>query len=317
MKDKKNVKIKDLIDNKNYIIEALVTKITVGKIKDRNSKFLSLILSDGDGFIDAKLWDANEKNLEELKTGRVYKFDVFSSLYKNQLQLRIKDYLWLKNANLDDFLVKANINPEKEYNFIFETISNFKNKIYKDVLFAVLKKHGVKFKEWAAAKTFHHNVKYGLLWHTASMLKVAKSFSRIYSDKIIDFELLYAGIILHDMGKVIEIKSNIELDYTLEGSLLGHISIMNAELLLIASIIGIESNNYYLTLLRHMVLGSHGKLEYGSPVLPHLIETEILSYIDDLDAKIFIISSEYEKINNDEKTPLIFSLNQRWFYKHK
>ncbi|MBY7704121.1 HD domain-containing protein [Vibrio harveyi] len=111
------------------------------------------------------------------------------------------------------------------------------------------------------------------------------------------------GAILHDIGKVIEIVDVSGSDYSLEGKLLGHISIGNAEINKIAEELNLykdESNNINsdITLLQHMVLASHGKKEFGSPVEPVLIEAIILSMLDDLDAKVFKINDELKKVES-------------------
>ena len=96
--------------------------------------------------------------------------------------------------------------------------------------------------------------------------------------------LLYSGIILHDIGKVRELSGPVATSYTVEGNLLGHISIVSDEVVEAARELNIEGEE--IMLLRHMILSHHGKLEYGSPKLPYLKEAEILCYIDNIDARM-------------------------------
>lgn len=113
------------------------------------------------------------------------------------------------------------------------------------------------------------------------MLKIAKSLCDIYP--LLNRSLLYSAIILHDIGKVRELSGPVATTYTVEGNLLGHISIASDEVAEAAKELGIDSEE--VMLLRHMILAHHGKMEFGSPKLPHLKEAEILFFIDNIDAK--------------------------------
>ncbi len=144
---------------------------------------------------------------------------------------------------------------------------------------------------------------------------MAKAVSKVYTKAIIDTDLLFAGVILHDIGKILELNSAEVSEYTLSGKLMGHISIMNAQLQVI-----INNGKYdeeSTILLQHMILASHGKMEFGSPVMPHIIEAEILTLLDNLDARIFSISAEYIKSDPKSFTNKLMPLEQRWFYNHK
>lgn len=143
------------------------------------------------------------------------------------------------------------------------------------------------------------------------MLKSAIALSKVYNYAKINFDLLYSGIILHDMGKIFELEKNQFLfKYSLEGNLLGHISIMNSKVDTICKEIGLKINDD-LIYLKHLILASHGKLEFGSPILPHIIEAEILSLLDNLDARIFSINKQYEKVPCNHMTNKVFSLENR------
>lgn len=114
-----------------------------------------------------------------------------------------------------------------------------------------------------------------------TMLEIAKSLCNIYP--LLNRSLLYSSIILHDLGKVKGIKWSVATTYTVEGNLLGHISIASDEVAEAAKELGIDGEE--VMLLRHMILAHHGKMEFGSPKLPHLKEAEILFFIDNIDAK--------------------------------
>ena len=126
---------------------------------------------------------------------------------------------------------------------------------------------------------------------------------------------MLAGILLHDVGKIEELRSGAVTEYTLEGKLLGHISISQTMVQETADELGIEGEK--VLLLRHMILAHHGKQEFGSPVLPQIMEAEVLHMIDDMDAKMTMIQKELDKIGPGEFSAKIFTLDNRSFYKPK
>ena len=145
------------------------------------------------------------------------------------------------------------------------------------------------------------------------MLNLANKVCDLYP--YLDRDLLCAGVLLHDIGKIKELGGLSVTEYTLEGKLLGHISISQTMVQETADELGIEGET--VTLLRHMVLAHHGQYEYGSPVLPATLEAEALHYIDDFDARMTMIQKELDKIRPGEFTSRIFSLDNRIFYKPK
>ncbi|MBQ9987479.1 MAG: HD domain-containing protein, partial [Erysipelotrichales bacterium] len=125
--------------------------------------------------------------------------------------------------------------------------------------------------------------------------------------------LLYAGIILHDVGKVYELSGPVTTEYTMQGKLLGHISIMQAIVYETARKLGYE--NEQVILLRHMILSHHGQYEFGSPVLPMIPEAEILNYIDNIDARMNMFTKIVEPLENGTFSGRNFSLENRQIYK--
>lgn len=123
------------------------------------------------------------------------------------------------------------------------------------------------------------------------MLRQAKALCDIYP--ILNRSLLYSGIILHDLGKVKELSGPVATTYTVEGNLLGHISIISDEISQVAKEHNIEGEE--VMLLRHLVLSHHGKLEYGSPKLPMVKEAEVLHFIDNLDARMMMFEKHLKK----------------------
>ena len=145
---------------------------------------------------------------------------------------------------------------------------------YNDLsLIHILERHQQDFFVYPAAMRNHHDFVGGLATHVLGMLQMGESVCRQYEN--LHRDLLLAGILLHDVGKLVELSGAIVTEYTMQGKLLGHISIMQAEIDQIATEIGVAESEEAI-LLRHMVLSHHGVYEYGSPVLPMIPEAEVL-----------------------------------------
>ena len=163
---------------------------------------------------------------------------------------------------------------------------------------------------YPAASKNHHEYMSGLLYHTVSMLKLAQAICDLYPS--LNRDLLFGGVILHDVGKTSELSGPVATKYTTEGKLLGHISIIQAQIKIVAN--KYQINNDIPMLLQHLVLSHHGKYEFGSPVLPLIREAEILTYIDNIDARMNIMDKALEGVLQGEFTPRIFPLEDRALY---
>ena len=128
-------------------------------------------------------------------------------------------------------------------------------------------------------------------------------------------DLLITGILLHDIGKVIELEGPVVYKYSTEGKLLGHISIMMGEIRMAASTLHITSE--IPMLLEHMILSHHDKPDFGSPVMPMIKEALLLTYIDNLDSKMAIADKALDAVEPGEFTQKIFPLDGRSLYKPK
>ena len=187
--------------------------------------------------------------------------------------------------NLEDLTISSKIPLETLKARLEEFIESIKDKEIHLLVKELIARHYEKFIVYPAASRNHHEYVSGLLEHTLSMANLARLVASNYDD--IDLDLLIGGVLLHDIGKTIELSGPIATKYTTAGKLLGHISLMSAEVLKVAEELGIEGE--VPVLLTHMVLSHHGKMEYGSPVVPMIKEAIILSMIDDLDAKIKMV----------------------------
>lgn len=305
-------KIKDLKENVRDTIVCIVTECTKG-ITNSHNAYLNLVLQDNTGKIDAKKWDASEKDIETLKVGNVLSLLVDPIIYKGQMQLKIIDFDELKGPIDQKELI---INPPVSTTELEKELHTFINEIQdqeiRTIVTEVLQNYYEQFLYHPAAKSNHHEYASGLLHHEVSMLKLAKAILSLYPE--IQKDLLYGGIILHDLGKIKELSGPITTEYTTAGKLLGHISIIQTDIIEAAKKHQITKEKAML--LQHMVLAHHGKYEYGSPVLPHTLEAEVLYLIDNMDSRIHMIIKALNNVEVNSFTNKIPALEGRSFYKH-
>jgi 3'-5' exoribonuclease len=191
-------------------------------------------------------------------------------------------------------------------------VAGFKNPQLRALVLAFLDDPAVgpAFTEAPAAKRLHHAWIGGLLEHVLSLVHVCVATAPFYPE--VDLDLLLTGAILHDIGKVRELSWGSSFDYTLEGQLIGHISIaqgmlhekigeLDAKARSEAAENGTTATVFpqqLRLLIEHMILAHHGKLEFGSPKLPMTPEAMLLSALDDLEAKFQTLRNEFAAAKN-------------------
>lgn len=311
------IKIKDMkCGDENVEFTALISHVTSGKTNGaKKSNYLSIVFQDDTGTIDAKLWNASDENMKTLVTGAVVrgKGDIIKYSEDRQMKMISIDDISYQESQQIQFLMKAPMDMtelEKQLTTYVKKISNMKLYAITQHLF---EKHFEKFKTYPAASKNHHAFVSGLAYHTLSMLKIADSLIKIYPQLNVD--LIYSGILLHDLGKTVELSGPVVPSYTVEGKLLGHISIAQAMVNETAKELNIQGEE--VILLQHIILSHHGKNEFGSPVLPQIREAEIVHFIDDLDARINMFDKALDQVEPGEYSKRVFALENRMIYKPK
>jgi len=307
--------VKDFNEADHLTVNLLIANMVKGTTNS-GAPYMSLTLQDSSKSIEAKLWDVKPEIEKELEIGKVYSFDLEIIKYKGTLQAKIIRVFPIPQNEIDmnEFVFKSPISVDDLRSNIQEGINMIQNENVAKIVAAMLNYYDQKVYEYPAASKIHHNFIGGLATHVSGMLKIGQAICQIYPN--VDRDYLLGGIILHDLGKIEELSSPVVTEYTIEGKLLGHISIMDAKLLEIGTSLKLE-NSQELLILRHMILAHHGQYEFGSPVRPETLEAEILYLIDNIDAKINIIEKALAEINVGEFTPKLFALDNRVFYKHK
>lgn len=276
-----------------------------------NSKYIHLVLTDGALDIDAYKWDYDENSEKDIiKAGKTIRVRGEIRLYQNKHQITIKRVeKSLKDPK--DFDRHAPISKEELVDKYKMFVDSIIDKSLKSIVTEVFNKYGDKFIEYPAAVKNHHEFINGLLFHTVTMCQVADGICKIYTN--VNRDLLISGCLLHDIGKVVELSGTEGTKYTDEGNLIGHLVIGMTIVKEAAQKLGIDGNAPLL--LEHMLLSHHGKLEYGSPVLPLTREALLLSMIDDMDAKMVMLEKAFETTKDNEYSERIFGLDNRSFFK--
>lgn len=291
----------------------LIKSVTKG-LTQTGKPYLTIVLQDKTGDIEAKLWDCTKEDEERYSTSAIVKVagEVMSYRGRNQLKLiRIRLATSQDAVKVQDFLETAPLEQEKMMEIITQYVFEMRNPNIQRITRYLLRKHQEAFLHYPAATKNHHEYVAGLAYHVVSMLKLAKSIVELYPS--LNADLLYAGVILHDLGKVTELSGSVAPSYTTEGVLLGHISIMMSEISEAATELGIDGEE--VLLLKHLILSHHGKAEWGSPKPPLIKEAEILHYIDNIDAKMNMLDRALKHVKPGEFTERIFALDNRSFYK--
>ncbi|QBQ07990.1 3'-5' exoribonuclease [Spiroplasma gladiatoris] len=310
-------------DSKNINIIARIEKVSIST-GNNGANYLIINLVDKTGRIEARLWNCDSNDEEIIKEGLIIKVEGAVNLYRQQLQLKIMKYHIIDEQEYEKygveenyFFISAPLNIDKYYEWMIEVIENIENSNYKNITLKIIKENEEKFKTYPAATSIHHNVLGGLFWHSFSLLKSALGLKDIYQYANIDWDLVICGTILHDIGKIVEMNGKNASDYTDEGKLIGHISIGSNFVKAVADELNLENENYEDAVkLQHVILSSHGKNEYGSPVEPSLIEAVIVSSLDALDARIYKVNEELSKVEQKGWTSRIITEDGRSFLKH-
>lgn len=296
------------VDQYLLIKEAKKGVTTVGK------PFMSLLLQDRSGDIEAKLWDTNEEHENLYRAQVIVKVGGEIHDYRGKNQLRVKQIRPAREdegVQISDLLPTSAIPKEQLFEELNQYFFQIQNPNISRITRYIVKKFQEQLIIFPAATKNHHDYASGLIDHVVSMLKLSEAICDLYPT--LNRDLLYAGVILHDVGKVIELSGPVGTMYTVEGNLLGHISIMVNEIGQAATELKIEGEE--VMLLQHLVLSHHGKEEWGSPKKPMIQEAEILHYIDNIDAKMNMLTRALDKTKPGEFTERLFPLDNRSFYK--
>ena len=296
--------------------QPLLVKDVKNGTTSKGSPYLSLILQDNTGTIDGKYWDVKENEQALVQAGKILKFNFEVLLYKDKLQLRMNhvEEISEDEYNLEDFVISSDHSEVERRSLTQSLIDSIQNDVYRKLVIGMLSYVGDKFFTFPAASKIHHGWKGGLSDQSLSMATLADELCKHYPQ--LDRDLLVSAALIHDVGKTAELSGPVTTEYTLEGKLEGHISLANAWLNEVSEKLGVQEREETV-LMHHMILSHHGKMEYGSPVAPMIIEAEALYLIDNMDARLTSLKMALDAIKPGTWTSRMFQFENRQFYKHK
>ncbi len=278
--------IHDLREGENVSEIYFCRNKVVAKTK-ADKTYYNLVLQDKTGNIDGKVWDLSS-GIDHFETMDYIMVEGQVTSYNNQLQLNIRRIRKAREGEYDisEYMPMSPYKIDQMVDALMQIITKVENPYLHALLSSFFIEDEAFFKEFkrhSAAKSVHHSFVGGLLHHSLFVAKLCEFMSKQYT--ILNHDLLVTAALLHDIGKVKEISSFPENDYTDEGQLLGHIVI--GAMWIKERCEKIEGFPVKLKdELVHCILAHHGELEYGSPKKPALIEAVALAYADNMDAKL-------------------------------
>lgn len=260
------------------------------RTKQDGKNFLGMAFRDKTGEIGGVMWQNANETARLYEPGAVVNVRGRVNRYQNRLQIQVDQILPLKEIdyNLADLIAKSESADEdlQRFKAILGSIRHPQIRALVDA-FLEDAQFMSEFTQAAAGTKWHHEYRGGLLRHCYEMARIAETLCEILPE--IDRDLLLAGIFLHDIGKLREMSHDLNVDYTDEGKLLGHLQIGCAMAEEKMRAIPHFPEHLRLQVL-HFILSHHGEHELGAAVLPKTLEAIVLHHIDNLDAQASAIS---------------------------
>jgi 3'-5' exoribonuclease len=251
--------------------------------------FLILTLQDRTGRITAKVFEQADKHKEQFDEGDFVKIEGAVDVYDGRRELIVSkirrvdaDRDGNQGFREEDCVACAPRPLDEMWAELQDRIGAVQHPGIRALLARIAADHGERLRVWPAAMLVHHAYRGGLLEHVLQVARVADALAAIYGA---NRDLVFAGALLHDVGKLQEFEYHRATSYSLEGNLVGHIAL---GLMMVreaaAGLPALDARTR--TEVEHLIASHHGSLELGSPVAPMSIEAMILASADDLDAKL-------------------------------
>ena len=266
------------------------------------AEYLELVLQDASGEIRAKVFQDVDTLRLEFDAGEFVKVQGRSNSYQGRLELileKIRRVMPDRDANdgfREEDCIRCAPRPMAEmWAELLARLDSVQDPGLRALLHSIVDQHSERLKIWPAARQVHHAYRSGLLEHILKMMEVALFLADQYGARR---DLLIAGALLHDIGKLRELSYNMTTDYSVEGNLVGHI-VLGVGMLRAAAEHFPEVPEETLVELEHLILSHHGELELGSPVRPMTVEAFVLAAVDNLDARI----NQVRRLIEDDDSP--------------
>lgn len=294
-----------------YILRKKELKETSGK-----KPYADLILIDQTGEVNGKIWDISEDFYQSLQLNLLYYVNAKVESWRELLQLNVNR---MRPADPEDqkeissFVPSAPLPAEEMLDEIYSYAHKILQPEMKRLVLTLLDRRKDKLLYWPAARSLHHSIRGGLLYHLVRMARTAEMLKHVYTD--INTDLLYAGVLIHDLAKIGELEADVLgfSEYSKEGQLLGHLLMGVKEIETTGRELGVS--NEVILMLQHMVASHHYEPEYGSPKKPMFLEAELLHHIDMIDARVYDYENALKNVDRGGFSDPVWSLDKRKLYK--
>jgi 3'-5' exoribonuclease len=288
----------ETIDDIYMVREPILRSTTRGDL------YIAMYLSDRTGQLNGRMWQATEVVYKALPKPGFVHIQGRSELYQNNLQIVVNNIgvVDAGKVSLEDFLARTDKDIDKTFEDVKKIVGRIKNTHLKALVGQFLADTDLmeNFCKAPGGTALHHNYLGGLLEHTHNMLRIAVAILPFYPKAQSD--LVLAGIFLHDIGKTEELSYDMAFSYTDSGQLIGHIVktvLMVNQKADELRAKGTQIEPAVLDALVHIILSHHGQYEFGSPKLPATPEAFMVCYIDNLDAKVNMVTMAIENEPGD------------------
>lgn len=267
---------------------------------------------------EGNTWNFKAELQEVFEIGHVYRFQC-NKVVKERVSYTIQAYHAVEDFELAEqdsilrrFFAGSPISLVDSIKIIDSYVAKIENEIINKITETILLEAKNKFYIYPAATRMHHAYVGGLAYHAIGMLRLAETFMENYPYLKADY--IYAGIILHDLGKVKELTGVEATEYTVDGQLLGHLVIGALEVNRVAVQYGYQDTKEVRSLL-HMLISHHGQPQFGAAKRPMTPEAVALWYIDTIDSKFRALGEELTKTEVEHFTDTIGVLDKVKIYK--
>ncbi|OQY37716.1 MAG: 3'-5' exonuclease [Candidatus Cloacimonetes bacterium 4572_65] len=309
------INVNDLPNYLNQEIESYFLVTEKELRQGAKDYFLRLKLADKTGSAVANIWRNASQKSEMFNKGDVIRIKGMVIKYNKNIQISVSNIFNMESREYDlvDLIPSTNKDVNKLADNLYSLIDSIKDEHLNKLLNNIFqnKQFFTLFLKAPAAKSWHHNYAGGLIEHSISVARICDFASNLYG---LDRDLLITGAILHDIGKVYEYNSNLSIDFSTEGRLLGHFVIGDRLITEHAAKIDLFPKETLMK-LRHMVLAHHGEIEKGTVRVPQTLEAMVLHLADNMDAQTIGIQQVINNSNGNNEWSEFDKLNQKFYYK--
>lgn len=274
------------LQGKDEITSIFLVKIFNTMEGKDGKKYFNIILSDATGDLESRLWQYSAEVEREITKNSFVRVRGKLNFYQGRKQFIVShiEKISQDDVNLDDFIMKSSADPEVMYKRLLKIVDGLNDVYIRDLLRNIITDGEIarRLKTWQAGKSIHHAYKSGLLEHILSCTELALTLSKHYR---VNENYVVAGCILHDLCKIYELTDGVNVEYTEEGKLVGHL-VKGLEIVDRFSYRIKNFPHYMKTHIKHILLAHHGEYEYGSPKIPQTSEAYLVHLIDLMDSKM-------------------------------